>query len=121
MAATVIVYMTAPNRREAESIGRQLVEQRLAACVNILGPIRSIYRWQGKVHHAGETAFLAKTRATLMRKLVRQVRAQHGYECPCVVALPIQGGYRPFLQWIADETRQDANPRRPRSRARRIN
>lgn len=121
MAATVIVYMTAQDRREAESIGRQLVGQRLAACVNILGPIRSIYRWQGRVHQAGETAFLAKTRAALVPRLVRQVRAQHGYECPCVVALPIRGGHGPFLQWIADETRPDARPRRPRPRARRVN
>lgn len=102
---TMLIYMTAGNRKEAEKIGGALVEERLAACVNILGPIRSLYWWEGQVQKGQEVAFIAKTRATKVKALIARVKALHSYECPCVVALPIEQGFPPFLQWIADETR----------------
>lgn len=99
----VMVYMTAQNTREAETIGKTLVEKRLAACINILGPIRSIYRWEGKVQKGREVAFLAKTTDGKVNKLIQQVRKMHSYTCPCIVALPISKGNAGFLKWIESE------------------
>lgn len=100
-----IVYMTAPGADEAARIGRLLVERRLAACVNILGPIRSIYSWQGAIHDEAETAFIAKTWADRLEALTRTVREVHPYDVPCIVALPAAGGSAPFLDWIHEQTR----------------
>jgi periplasmic divalent cation tolerance protein len=98
------VYMTAGSPEEARRIGRTLVEERLAACVNILDGMQSFYWWQGAVQEAPETVLIAKTRAELLERLTERVKALHGYRCPCVVALPIEGGNPAFLQWLADET-----------------
>jgi periplasmic divalent cation tolerance protein len=102
----MLVYMTAANRREAEKIGQALVEERLAACVNILGPIRSMYWWEGKVQKGQEVAFIAKTPKTQVKRLIARVKALHSYECPCVVAVPIEEGFPGFLKWIEAETRK---------------
>ena len=102
----MLIYMTAANRREAEKIGRALVEERLAACVNFLGPIRSLYWWEGEVQKGQEVAFIAKTSKTQVKRLIARVKALHSYECPCVVAVPIENGFPAFLKWIEAETRQ---------------
>ncbi len=99
-----MVYMTAADEDEAARIGRALVEARLAACVNIIPGMRSFYRWQGEVRDDREVVMIAKSRRTLVDALVARVKELHGYECPCVVALPIEGGNRDFLDWIAAET-----------------
>jgi periplasmic divalent cation tolerance protein len=98
------VYMTAGSREEARRIGRTLVEERLAACVNIIDGMNSMYWWQGAVQDEQETVLIAKTRAELLERLTERVRALHSYSCPCVVALPIEGGNPAYLQWLADET-----------------
>ena len=98
------VYMTTATREEARRIGRTLVEERLAACVNILPGMNAIYRWQGAVQDEQETVLIAKTRAALVERLSERVRALHSYRVPCVVALAIEGGNPAFLQWIVDET-----------------
>jgi len=98
------VYMTCENMKEAEEIGAALVEQRLAACANILPGMRSVYWWQGKVERAEEAVLIAKTRDGLVEALTTAVKEMHGYEVPCVVALPITGGNPDFLAWIRDET-----------------
>ena len=103
----VLVYMTAPSPEEAERIGRALVEQRLAACVNVLGSIRSIYHWAGDIQAETETAFIAKTTDALVPALTEAVLQLHPYEVPCVVALPITGGSAAFLGWIDDVTRKE--------------
>ena len=100
----VLIYMTAKNLGEAEKIGNVLVEKRLAACINILGPIRSIYRWDGKIQKGREVAFLAKTRSTKVKRLVQQVKKIHSYSCPCIVAVPVTDGDSDFLRWIEQET-----------------
>ncbi len=102
---TFLVYMTAANRREAGKIAQALVEERLAACANVLGPIQSFYWWEGRVQNGREVALVAKTRAGKVKALIARVKALHSYECPCVVALPIEQGFPPFLKWIVDETR----------------
>jgi len=104
--AESFVYMTCATAQEAEDIGRVLVERRLAACVNILGAVRSLYWWQGRVERGDEVALVAKTRAELVPELTEAVRAMHGYDVPCVAALPIEGGNPDFLAWIREETRQ---------------
>ncbi len=104
MSGHVSVYMTASSADEAETIARALVEDGLAACVNILGPIRSVYRWQGKVADAAEVALVAKTRSALFDALAARVRALHSYETPCIVAWPIEAGDAAYLAWIGAET-----------------
>jgi len=100
-----MVYITAANEAEAAKLARGLVEARLAACANILGPIRSFYWWDGKVQEEGEIALVAKTRAELVDALTTKVKELHSYSVPCIVALPIAAGNADFLDWIGQETR----------------
>ena len=101
------VYITAPDAALARSIGRALVEARLAACANVFDGMTSVYRWQGAIQEDSEAVLIAKTREELVPALTEKVRALHRYECPCVVALPVTGGHAPFLDWIEAETRQE--------------
>lgn len=100
----VLVYLTARDVRQARRIGEVLVKERLVACVNVLGPITSSYRWNGRLQRDREVALLAKTRRSLLPRLTARVKELHTYDVPCVVALPILGGYAGFLQWVAAET-----------------
>lgn len=111
-----LVYMTARHTTQARRLARALVEEKLAACVNILGPITSVYRWQGKIEQGREVALLAKTRAALVPRLQARVRELHDYEVPCVVALSITGGNPDFLAWLWAETAPVRPDRSPRSR-----
>ena len=87
--AVTFCYVTAGSRDEALSIGRTVVQERLAACANVLDGVTSIYWWQGALEQAGEAALILKTRAELVERLTGRIRELHSYECPCVVALPI--------------------------------
>jgi periplasmic divalent cation tolerance protein len=100
----VWVYVTAASAADAEAIGRAAVEARLAACANVLGATKAIYWWDGKVESAPEAALVLKTRSALVPALTEKIKALHGYDCPCVVALPIVGGNPDFLDWLAAET-----------------
>lgn len=100
----VFVYMTTATVEEARVIGRRLVEERLAACANILPAMESIYRWQGRIEAAQEAVLIAKTRAVLVDQLAARVRELHSYDCPCVVALPITAGNPAYLRWLGAET-----------------
>ncbi|PIV99820.1 MAG: divalent-cation tolerance protein CutA [Deltaproteobacteria bacterium CG17_big_fil_post_rev_8_21_14_2_50_51_6] len=100
----LMVYITASDLSEARKIGEAVVEERLAACVNIVDGAQSIYRWYGKIQHEKEAIIIAKTRKELLSMLIDRVRSLHSYECPCVVALPIEAGYEPFLEWVGSET-----------------
>lgn len=99
-----LVYVTAPGRDEALAIARLVVTERLAACANLLGPITSVYWWDGRVNQEDEVALVLKTRQSLVEALTARIRQIHPYQCPCVVALPIVGGNPDFLAWIATET-----------------
>lgn len=99
-----LVYVTAPSHEEAMRLAHLAVGERLAACANVLGPITSVYWWDGKVNQEPEIALVLKTRAQLVDALTARITAVHPYECPCVVALPITGGNPAFLSWIAAET-----------------
>lgn len=100
----VLLYVTTSSRDEAMAIGRAIVEERLAACANVLPGMSSIYRWQGTVEQADEAVLLLKTRAALADQATRRVVALHSYECPCVVALPLEAGNPSYLQWISEQT-----------------
>jgi periplasmic divalent cation tolerance protein len=104
MSNFLSLYITTPSREVAETIGRTLVEERLAACVNIIAGACSIYRWEGKVETANEVVLIAKGRSDLFNKIEHRVRELHPYECPCVVAWPIVAGHQPYLDWLAHET-----------------
>ena len=100
----VVVLVTAGDAEEAAHIGRTLVDERLAACVNVVGPIRSIYRWQGAVEDAAEHLLLVKGRAIDVAAIETRVRALHSYGLPEVVALPVVAGSAPYLAWLGDAT-----------------
>lgn len=100
-----MIYMTAGSAGEARRIGKALVEARLAACVNVIEGMISMYWWEGTVREDAEVVMIAKTRAALVEPLSAKVRDLHSYDCPCVVAVPITGGNPAFLDWIAKETR----------------
>ncbi len=99
-----LVYVTTGSMEEARRIGRALVEERLAAAVNIITGVSSIYRWDGAIHEADEVVVVAKTRQERLGALTARVRQMHAYDCPGVVALPVVGGSEPYLRWIAAET-----------------
>lgn len=101
--AACSLYLTAANQAEAEKISRTLVEERLAACANVLGPIRSFYWWQGKVQDDAEVAFLLKTRTDLIDCVVARVKQLHSYTVPCVVTWPIEAGNPDYLAWVEKE------------------
>ncbi|QDU63147.1 Divalent-cation tolerance protein CutA [Planctomycetes bacterium Pan216] len=103
----MLVYMTTGEREEARTIGQALVQERLAACVNMIEPMTSIYRWEGKIQEDKEVVLLAKTTSEQLADLIEKVKSLHSYACPCIVAVPIQGGNPAFLQWIAVETAPD--------------
>ena len=98
------VYITAVSLEEAKNIGRKLVELNLVACVNLLENMTSIYKWEDKFEEDQEVVMIAKTRKTLMPKLIETVNSLHSYDCPCILELPIQGGNPEFLNWIETET-----------------
>ena len=100
----VFVYVTTKHKEEALAIGRTLVEERLAAGVNILDSLHSLYWWKGAVREAPEAAFIAKTRSELVPRVISRVKELHSYEVPCVVALPVADGNPDFLDWVSAET-----------------
>ena len=106
-ADKVVIFITAGTEEEADNIARVLVEQRKAACVNIIPRVRSLFWWQGEPDSAQEILLIAKTRAALLPQLIEAVKEAHSYDVPEIVALPIIGGNEDYLRWIADETEED--------------
>ena len=105
----LMAYLTAADMDEARRIAKTLVAERLAACVNILGQIESVYHWEGAVQFAGEIALLAKTTEACFDALAAKVRELHSYELPCVVAVPLARGEAAFLDWIGENVRSGRN------------
>ena len=103
--------MTAPNREEAERIAELLVAERLAACVQILPEMESVYRWQGAVQRDREILMLAKTTQDRFTVLEEQVRAIHSYDTPEIIAVPVTDASQPYLQWLVDSERDTRDTR----------
>ena len=99
-----VVLITVPNSEVAEKIANMLVSEHLAACVNIVPDITSIYLWEGKICKDKELLLIVKTRASLMEKLVGAVRKVHPYTTPEIIALPIVAGFDGYLKWVEDVT-----------------
>jgi len=100
----VQVQITFPTEESAQSTANRLVERHLAACAQIVGPIRSVYVWNGVREESVEILLLAKTKASLFDELAEAVRADHPYECPQIVALPIVAGTSDYLDWVETGT-----------------
>ena len=102
--SVISVYAIFPDAAEAEQIGRKVVEERLAACINILGPIRSIYRWKNAVETADEVAAIFKTTADRADALITRIAGLHSYDVPCVATWPIDKILGSYADWVEDST-----------------
>jgi periplasmic divalent cation tolerance protein len=105
MTDALVVLVTAPTADRAAEIARAVVEERLAACGNVVPGLRSIYRWEGKLQDEAEALLLLKTTRDRFEALRARVLALHPYQVPEVIALPVEAGSAPYLAWIAGETR----------------
>jgi len=101
----IVVLVTTPNREVAEKIARKLVETRLAACINIVDGIKSMYWWKGRIEEDNEVLMIIKTRLDIFNDLVEEVKRNHVYEVPEVIALPVIIGYRDYINWLEEETK----------------
>lgn len=104
MTTLIQVQITFPTEESAAQAAEKLVRARLVACAQILGPIKSMYYWQGSLESSNEILLLAKTRSVLFDRVVEQVRDGHPYECPQIVALPIFAGNSDYLNWLEEVT-----------------
>ena len=105
----VVVLMTAGSREEALRLAEMLVGARLAACVQVLPEMESIYHWQGQVQRAPEVLLLVKTTAARFAELEREVRALHSYETPEIVALPVTAASAPYLEWLTGSVKRQTD------------
>lgn len=104
----VFAYITAPDRDEAMKIARALVHDKLAACSNVFDNMTSVYHWQGDICEDGECVIIAKTTDEKFDDVCAKVSQIHSYETPCVIALPVSGGFPPFLQWLGEQVTMPA-------------
>ena len=104
MTDKIVLFTTCGSPEEAERLARMVVERRLAACVNILPPVRSIYRWRGNIEESAESLLLIKTSRPRFDKLSEALRAAHSYEVPEILALPVIAGSPEYLDWLEKET-----------------
>ena len=107
MTGYIQVFTTTAERTDAQKIARALVEQRLAACVQIVGPIESTYRWQGNIETAQEFQCWIKTKSDLYEALEQAIRKLHPYSVPEILSIPIAAGSESYLQWLGEEVRPD--------------
>jgi periplasmic divalent cation tolerance protein len=107
MEEKILVMITTGSEEEAAGIAEGLLEERLIACANLVGGIRSLYRWQGKVCDDREILMLCKTERRLFSRLSEKVKSIHSYEIPEIIALPLVEGWPPYLEWVEEETTPD--------------
>ncbi|BAS82682.1 Os03g0186950, partial [Oryza sativa Japonica Group] len=102
---SIVVYVTVPNREAGKKLSQSIISEKLAACVNIVPGIESVYWWEGKVQTDAEELLIIKTRESLLDALTEHVKANHEYDVPEVIALPITGGNTKYLEWIKNSTK----------------
>jgi len=98
------LYVTTATDADAQKLARTLVQERLVACANILGPVQSMFWWEGQVQEESEIAIVFKTQTERVDQLISRIKTLHSYECPCVVALDVKNGNQQYLNWIIKET-----------------
>lgn len=100
----VVVEVTTSGEEESKRIGRKVVEERLAACANVIPQVSSFYWWKGVLEEGGESILLLKTKKSNVERLIKRIRELHSYENPAIIALPIEKGSKLYLEWIKEET-----------------
>jgi periplasmic divalent cation tolerance protein len=100
----IVVLITARDTAEAEKISKTLIKQRLAACTNIVPEVSSRFRWQGRLETAKESLLIVKTKGSLLPEIIKSVKKVHSYSVPEIIALPVTGGNRDYLDWVDSET-----------------
>ena len=100
----IVVYITCPSKDEAEKLAAKILQERLAACVNIINGVQSFFHWQGKIDQAKESLMILKTKKSLLKDLTSFVQMYHSYDVPEIIAIPIIGGSDDYLNWINAET-----------------
>lgn len=98
------LYVTTASVTDAQRIARACVENRLAACANIIPGMHSVYRWQGKIVEDNETVLILKTKAEKIAELMQAVKSMHGYEVPCMLSLAVEKGYEPYVKWLEENS-----------------
>jgi periplasmic divalent cation tolerance protein len=105
MSDPIVVLVTCGSEEEAMKIANSLVEERLAACVNIISPVRSIYRWEGKISDEREWLLIMKTQKKRFEDLEKKVKSLHSYSVPEIIALPVVEGFASYLKWLEEMTK----------------
>jgi periplasmic divalent cation tolerance protein len=95
-----LIYITVPDKALASGVAKILVQEKLAACVNILGPLESFYMWENELTQGNEVLLLAKTNVNLEADLIKRVKELHPFECPCIISFDIHNGEPNFLEWV---------------------
>ena len=106
----IVVYITAPTVEDAQSLARSLVKEKLAACVNIIPGIQSIYQWNDAIETDQELLLICKSRTERFDSLKKRVQALHPYDVPEIISIPIQNGSEPYLNWVRDNTLPSSQP-----------
>ncbi|MGZ3241736.1 MAG: divalent-cation tolerance protein CutA [Burkholderiaceae bacterium] len=109
MEEAILVLTNMPDAQSAHVLARRLVELKIAACVNILPGVQSVYRWQGEIEEASEMTVMIKTTRARYVEIESAIKASHPYQVPEIIALPIVEGLPDYLDWIAQETKKDVN------------
>jgi len=104
MTDYIVIFVTCASEKEGEKIGHALLEEKLAACVNIVPGLKSLFRWKGKISTEQEVLLIIKTKDTLFEKLKKRVIELHSYEVPEIIALGVLAGYEKYLDWLKKET-----------------
>jgi len=99
------IYITCSNKEDALDIANQLLEEKLIACANILPDMTSVFSWKGELEESLESVLILKTKDSLYQQVEARVKELHKFECPCIVSLPIQKGFAPYLKWIDESTK----------------
>lgn len=115
MSTYSVVLITVPDAKTAEKVSTQLLEAKLAACVNQVPGVKSRYWWEGKIETADEALLVVKTRSNLVGELSLLVKSIHPYSVPEIIALPIAEGHAPYLNWIGANTRFSSSPEQPKN------
>jgi periplasmic divalent cation tolerance protein len=105
MPHIIFAYIITKNKSQAKKIGKILLQERLAACINIFDKMNSMYWWKGKIEEVNETVLIAKTTKKLFPKLAKKVKSLHSYSCPCILQIPVTDGNSEYLKWLTENLR----------------